>query len=208
MSVYSFRDNLRRRVLRGGVPPVGERKKCASCGRNDVNYPPPEEYWKYPRLDQGSFVSSILWAWEVTGVTEELRDAFQKEGFEGIEFESEPIEIREDNRESKDRKKLSLDKIPPFYRIKLLTAIPLHQDFIDLYDMGTCPECGATRSDWTPLKGKRILDRKGHPGTDFFGACWKGERYGSFGLCTERGKAFLEAYPNTHCFFEEEELRD
>ncbi|MDE0042854.1 MAG: hypothetical protein OXT74_12520, partial [Candidatus Poribacteria bacterium] len=134
MTVYRFADSHARRVLRGVVPAMGERKPCSSCGINDVNYPPPEEYWKYPRLDQGSFVSSIFWT-IMTGfyVTEELKDALQKEGFEGLEFE--PIEIVEDDRPSKDKKKLPLEQIPQFYRCKLLTAIPLHQDYIDRYNV-------------------------------------------------------------------------
>ncbi len=208
MNVYYFQQDSGRRVLDGGVLPVGERKPCSSCGRRDENYPPPEEYWKYVDLDQGSFVSSILWARYVTGVTEELKDALQKEGFEGIECAPEPIEIVEDNRPWKDRNKLPLKKIPPFYRVKLLTSIPIHQDFVDLYNMKTCPECGAIHSDWTPLKGEKILDGKHHPGTDFFGISYGGSRYGSHTLCTERGKDFLEAYPNTHCDFDELELRD
>lgn len=60
---------------------MGERKPCP-CGINDVNYPPPEEYWKYIELDQGSFVSSILHAWEVLGVTEELNGRWTFRGKE------------------------------------------------------------------------------------------------------------------------------
>lgn len=202
MSVYRFADSHARRVLRGGVPPVGERKPC-SCGINDVNYPPPEQYWKNIDLEQGSFVSSILWAWEVLGVTEELRDALQKDGFEGLEFE--PIEIVEDSRPSKDRKKLPLEQIPQFYRCKLLTFIPMHEDYNELYDVKPCPECGRQLSDH--LVRESILDGDRHPGTDFFGISWNGRRYGSVKLCTKRGKAFLEAYPDTHCTFTEKEVR-
>ena len=191
----------------GGVPPVGERKKCP-CGRNDVNYPPPEEYWRYVDLDQGSFVSSILWS-ILTGfyVTGDLKDALQKEGFEGIEFDPEPVEIVEDNRKWRDRKKLPLDQIPPFYRVKLLTSIPIHQrDVIDRYDVKPCPDCGRILTNHLDMP--IILDGKHHPGTDFFGVRWSAGRYGAHRLCTERGKAFLEAYPDTHCRFEEYELRD
>ena len=54
-------------------------------------------------------------------MTEELKDAFQREGFEGIEFE--PSAIVEDVRPSKDKKKLPLEQIPKFYRMKRLTSI-------------------------------------------------------------------------------------
>lgn len=143
MRVYSVRSKTGRRFLDGVVPAVGERKKCLSCGRMNVNYPPPEKYWNKVKLSQGSFVSSIFWTILTDFyVIEELKDAFQEEGFEGIEFGSEAVEIVEDNREWRDRKKLPLDQIPPFYRVKLLTNIPIHQDFVDLYNMKTCPECG------------------------------------------------------------------
>lgn len=202
MRVYSVDSRYGRRFLKGGVPPVGERKPCA-CGNQDVNYPPPEQYWKNIELDQGSFVSSILHAWKVLGVTGELKDALQKEGFEGLEFE--PIEIVEDNRPSKDRKKLPLEQIPQFYRCKYLTSIPMHQDYTDLYDVTPCPDCGRAVSNH--LMRKLILDGNRHPTTDFFGLTWSGRSYGTYHLCTERAKTFLEAYPHTHCSFDEEEVR-
>jgi len=204
MRVYSFVARHGRRFLDGGVPPVGERKPCP-CGKQDVNYPPPEKYWKNIELDQGSFVSSILWAWQFFAVTGELKDALQKEGFEGLEFE--PVEIVKDDRPSTDKKKLPLEQIPQFYRCKLLTAIPLHQDHIDRYNVRQCPECGMIHDAWTPLKVRQILDGKRRPGTDFFGMSWGDSRHGWSTLCTERGKAFLEAYPHTHCRFKEEEVR-
>lgn len=202
MHIYYFGDSCARRTLRGGVPPVGERKPC-SCGNQDVNYPPPEEYWKNIELDQGSFVSSVLWAWQVLGVTGELRDALQNEGFEGLEFS--PIEIVKDIRPSKDKKKLPLEQIPQFYRCKCLTFIPVHQDYINRYDITWCPECGREISKH--LERDLILDGEHHPGTDFFRIILGDGRHGWSTLCSERGKAFLEAYPQTHCSFTEEEVR-
>ena len=200
MRVYKFRDNLVRRTLSGGVPHVGERKPCP-CGLSDMNYPPPEQYWKNVYIDQGSFVSSILWAWQELGVTGELRDALQKEGFEGIEFE--PIEIVEDSRPSKDKKKLPLEQIPQLYRCKRLTFIPVHQDYINRYNITWCPECGREISKH--LQRDWILDGEHHPGTDFFGIRSSGCLL--MNLCSERGKTFLESYPHTHCRFTEEEVR-
>lgn len=202
MRVYSLYPKYGRRFLDGGVPPVGERKPCP-CGINDVNYPPPERYWKNIQLDQGSFVSSILWGWEVLGVTEELKDALQNEEFEGIEFE--PIKIVDDNRPSTDRKKLPLERIPQLYRCKPLTFIPMHQDYTDRYDITLCPECGREISK--TLERKLVLDGNRHPGTDFFGLTAIDGGYNGGMLCSERGKAFLEAYPQTHCRFKEEEVR-
>ncbi len=202
MRVYSIYPRHGRRFLDGGVPPVGERKKCP-CGLNDMNYPPPERYWKNIDLVQGSFVSSILHAWYVLGVTGALKDALQKEGFEGIEFE--PIEIVEDNRPSNDRKKLPLKQIPQLYRCKPLTFMPPHQDYIDRYEITWCPECGREISKH--LEREWVLDGNRHPGTDFFGLRANRVRGGTMRLCTERGKAFLESYPRTHCRFKEEEVR-
>ena len=189
MSIYAFWEgSIRRRYLTGGYVPF-ERKRC-SCG---VMHRTPEYREKYVKLIQGSFVSNILWSIIYTPhVSEELMKAFQREGFEGVAFE--PTEIVTDARPSGDRKKLPLDQIPPFYRVKLLTSIPLHPDFIELYDVTYCPECGRARSKHRtePL----ILDGKRHPGTDFF----RVEKWGA-SLCTERGKAFLENYPKTYCDF-------
>ncbi len=202
MRIYRFGPRHGRRFLSGGVPPVGERRPCP-CGLNDMNYPPPEQYWKTIKLSQGSFVSSILHAREVLGVTGELKDALQKEGFEGLEFE--PIEIVEDNRPSKDKKKLPLDQIPQLYRCKLLTFIPMHQDYIDRYDVTWCTQCDREISKH--LMRESILDGEHHPGTDFFRLRSSNGRFGTMKLCTERGKAFLEAYPHTHCRFTEQEVR-
>ena len=200
MRVYRIGETCSRRYLSGGVLPVGEVKPCP-CGRNNVNYPPPESYWKNVELDQGSFVSNILWWTLFNGfhVTEELKDSLQKEGFEGLAFE--PTVIVKDSRPSKDKKKLPLEQIPQFYRVKFLTFIPLHHDFIELYDPKYCPECGR---DITPRDvPPPILNAKSHPGTDFF----RVERYGVVDCCTERGKAFLENYPKTFCRFTQVELR-
>ena len=153
------------------------------------------------KLYQGSFVSNILWEIGYLHVTEALKNALQNEGFEGLAFE--PTNIVVDERPSKDRRKLPLERIPQFYHVKLLTSIPLHQDFIELYDVKSCPgECGReiSKHQIEPL----ILDGKRHPGTDFFGGV---EQHGWM-LCTERGKAFLENYPKTYCYFEQVELRD
>ena len=197
MSVYAFWEgDFRRRFLTGGFVPY-ERKRCA-CGAMP---PTPENRKKYVKLDQGSFVSNILWSIIYTPhVSEELMDALQQERFEGLAFE--PTEIVTDARPSGDRKKLPLNQIPPFYRVKCLTSIPLHPDFIELYDVKYCPECGAVSSKCKvePV----IYDGRSHPGTDFFCA----ERYGNAILCTERGKAFLENYPKTYCKFIPHELRD
>ena len=195
MAIYRVGQNFRRRYLRGGYAPF-EHKKCASCG---ANHPVPDTHRKYVEIEQGSFVSNILWDWWYFHVTEELKKAFQKEGFEEIEFE--PTEIVEDNRPSRDRQKLPLEQIPQFYWVKRQSSIPLHQDFIQLYDVKYCPECGlaSSKRKEEPL----IFDRKRHPKTDFFQI----EKWGGV-LCTERGKAFLEDYPKTYCSFTQYELRD
>lgn len=196
MSIYAFwQGGHRRRFLTSGFLPY-ERKRCA-CG---VMPPMPEDRKKYVKLDQGSFVSNILWFIIYTPyVSEELMDALQQERFEGLAFE--PTEIVTDVRPSGDRKRLPLDQIPPFYRVKCLTSISLHPDFIELYDVKYCPECGAVSSKrkTEPL----ILDQKRQPETDFFQL----EKWGAI-LCTERGKAFLEKYPKTYCKFTLYELRD
>ena len=174
-----------------------KRKRCA-CGAMPAM---PEDRKKYVKLDQGSFVSNILWFIIYTPyVSEELMDALQKERFEGLAFE--PTEIVTDVRPSGDRKKLPLDQIPPFYRVKCLTSISLHPDFIELYDIKYCPECGAVSSKCRVESV--IYDGRSHPDTDFFYA----ERYGIAILCTERGKTFLENYPKTYCDFIPRELRD
>ena len=197
MIVYKIGESfIRRRYLRGGYAPV-EHKKCASCG---ANHPVPDTHRKYVEIHQGSFVSNILWDWGHFHVTEELKKAFQKEGFETVEFE--PTEIVKDDRPSGDRKKLPLEQISQFYRVKLRSSIPLHQDFIQLYDLKYCPECD--RNITKNLEPSVILDRKCHPGTDFF----RVERYGALNCCTERGKTFLENHPKTYCSFRQYELRD
>ena len=146
MKIYSFYEDhsIRRRYLRGGVAslvPEGQKhRRCSLCDAS-LDYPPPESHWNNIYIMQGSFVSSILWGWEAFHVTEALKDAFQKEEFEGIAFE--PTVIVEDERPSKDKKKLPFDQIPQFYRVKLLTGIPQHQDYLELYGTNTsCPECG------------------------------------------------------------------
>lgn len=196
MSIYAFwQGNHRRRFLTSGFLPY-ERKRC-TCG---VMPPMPEDRKKYVKLDQGSFVSNILWFIIYTPyMSEKLMEALQKEKFEGLAFE--PTEIVTDVRPSGDRKKLPLDQIPPFYRVKCLTSISLHPDFIELYDVKYCPECGAISSKrkTEPV----ILDGKSYPGTDFF----RVEGFASIS-CTERGKAFLENYPKTYCDFIPRELRD
>ena len=196
MKVYAcWQGYTRRRFLTGGFVPF-ERKRC-SCG---VMPPTPEDRKKYVKLNRGSFVSNILWSILYTPhVSEELMEALQTEKFEGLAFE--PTEIVTDARPSGDKKKLLLEQIPQFYRVKLLTSIPLHQDFIQLYDVKYCPECGlaSSKRKVEPL----IFDRKRHPKTDFFQI----EKWGGV-LCTERGKAFLEDYPKTYCSFRQYELRD
>lgn len=208
MNVYRVGGTSKRRYLNGGikslVPKGQEHRRCSSCGAS-LDYPPPESYWKNIYLDQGNFVSDILW--EVFHVTDDLKEAFQNEGFEGLAFE--PTEIVEDRRPSKDRNKLPFGKIPQFYRVKLLTSIPLHHDFIELYDVKSCPECGRTLSKHQiePF----ILDWKRLPGTDFFRVVndVSGKQIGfSVQCCSERGKAFLESYPKTFCRFTQCELRD
>lgn len=174
------------------------------CGVNAINYPPLEPHWKNVELEQGCFVSSFLWAWQSLSVTAALKEALQKERFEGLAFE--PTKIVKDDRPSRDRKKLPLDQIPQFYRLKRLTAIPLHQDFVDLYNVRRdCPVCQSLRTDRT--LEPYILDGNHHPGTDIFDASWEGELFdGPF--CSERAKSFLEKYPKTYCRFTEVELRD
>ena len=196
MGIYAFwQGGHRRRYLTSGFLPF-ERKRCA-CG---VMPSTPENRKKYVKLDQGSFVSNILWFIIYSPhVSEELMDALQKERFEGLAFE--PTEIVTDVRPSGDRKKLPLDQIPPFYRVKCLTSISLHPDFIELYDVKYCPECGAPRSK--RIVESVIYDGRSQPDTDFFCV----ERYGDTVLCTERGKAFLENYPKTYCDFTPRELR-
>lgn len=205
MNVYAIYQTSKRRYLTGGVQslvPEGQKhRRCSLCTRT-LEYPPPESTWNNIELDQGSFVSNILWGRLNLHVTEGFKDAFQNEGFEGIEFE--PTEIVEDDRPSKDKKKLPLDQIPQFYRLKLLNSIPLHQDFIEIGFLRNCDECG--RSMTTPAYDRTppILDASRHPGTDFF----RVERYGVVNGCTEKGKAYLESYPQTYCRFEQVELRD
>ena len=205
MSIYNFREeSTRRRILRGGYVPF-EHKKC-SCG---VLPRTPENRKKYVKLIQGSFVSNVLWSLLlVPHVSEELMEALQKEKFEGIAFE--PTEIVTDARPSRDRKKLPLNQIPPFYRVKCLTSIPLHPDFIELHEIRFCPECGALNRKSPVPDGPIILDGKRHPGTDFFRIVVdsNNKQYASFISCTERGKTFLENYPKTYCTFHLHELRD
>ncbi len=174
------------------------------------NAPPPKSHWTNIYIGQGSFVSSIL---STLGqdlyVIEELKQAFQSEGVEGVEFE--PTEIVDDARPSKDKKKLPVEQIPQFYRVKLLTAIPFHQDYMDFFLCSTklCPECGK-RTNIGESKFSRkplILDKNRHPGTDFFGVD-NGDGKPRCHLCTAKGKAFLEKYPQTYCRFEQVELRD
>jgi len=205
MRVYKIGENCKRRNLNGIVARVEEAKACpAKCGVNAINYPPPESHWKNVELDQGSFVSSFLWAWQSLSVTEALKEALQKEGFEGLAFE--PTKIVKDDRPRRDRKKLPLDQIPQFHRVKLLTSIPLHQDFVELYNVRRdCPVCQSLRTDRT--LEPYILDGNHLPGTDIFDASWEGELFdGPF--CSERAKAFLENYPQTFCNFTQVELRN
>lgn len=205
MNVYAIYQTSKRRYLTGGVQllvPEGQKhRRCSLCTQT-LEYPPPESNWNKIELDQGSFVSNILWGRLNLHVTEGFKDAFQNEGFEGIEFE--PTEIVEDDRPSKDKKKLPLEQIPQFYRLKLLTNIPYHQDFIELYDLKSCSECGSTLSKY--MSGPLIFDGKRHPETDFFGTSYGSHSGGRY--CSERGKAFLESYPQTYCRFEQVELRD
>ena len=127
-------------------------------------------------------------------MTEELKDAFQREGFEGIEFE--PSAIVEDVRPSKDKKKLPLEQIPQFYRMKRLTSIPFHQDFIELYDVKSCPECGATKSKY--MSEPLIFDGKRHPGTDFFGVSFGNHTGGTTAL--KEGRRFWKTSENILSF--------
>ena len=202
MSIYNIGEIYeRRRYLKGGLAPY-ERKRC-SCG---VMPDTPEHRLKYVRLDQGSFVSNIFWYRLFTPhVIEELMNAFQSEGFEGLAFE--PTEIVADKRPSKDRKKLPLNQIPQFYRVKCLTSIPLHPDYIERRGITYCPECGAVQTSvrYTidDVNKPIILDGNRDPKTDFF----RVERFGASIVCTERGKAFLESYPKTYCRFTQCELR-
>ena len=201
MNVYSIGETCKRRYLSGGIksliPKNQEHRRCSLCDAS-LDYPPPKSYWNSVYIDQGSFVSNILWGiggfFHVTGA---LRDAFQKEG---IEFDQ--TVIVEDDRPSKDKKKLPLEQIPQFYWVKLLTNISYHQDFIELYDAQSCLECGRKLSEHQiePF----ILDGTHHPNTDFF----RDELYGGCLLSTEKGKAFLESYPKTYCRFTQCELRD
>ena len=185
MNIYRFFADygISRRYLRGNSTRF-ERKPDSNYQRANTNY-------RDVKLKQGSFVSNILWDWGHFHVTEALKEALQKDGFEANAFEFEPTEIVEDKRPSKDRKKLPLDQIPQFYHAKLITSIPLHQDY-------TVPVRGSLNPP--PL----ILDGTHHPGTDFF----RVPRLGLVQCCTERGKAFLESYPKTYCNFSRCELRD
>ena len=187
-----------------------EHKQCSTCGAT-LDYPPPEAYWNDVSISQGSFVSNILWTtWTGIHVTEELKNAFTKEGLEGLVFE--PTEIVEDDRPNRDKIKRSLERIPQFYRVKFETSIPLHQDFIELHDITYCSKCGyEDRGECR--EGPVVLDKGHYPGTDFFEieAGAQGGHAGSIcgsRLCTERGKAFLESYPKTYCRFKQVELRD
>ena len=144
MSIYSFwRGHQRRRFLEGGFVPY-ERKRC-SCGLMPDK---PENLKKYVNLDQGSFVSNILWNITFSPhVSEELMEALQREGFEGMAYE--PIEIVTDSRPSRDRKKLPLDQIPPFYRVKCLTSMEPHPDYIEAKEVKFCSLCGGKSSKYT-----------------------------------------------------------
>lgn len=204
MNVYGFGEDhsIRRRYLRG-ISSRYERRRCSTCCPGS-DYPVEvNTHNRDVKLHQGSFVSNILWDWGHFHVTDELKNALQKEGFEGIAFE--PIEIVEDERPSKDKKKLPLEQIPQFYHVKLLTGIPQHQDYLELYGSNKyCPACGRSKQDSRKLgrdilagTHKNILDVNHYPGTDIFGVD-NGDGIPRNHYCTERGKAFLESYPKTY----------
>lgn len=210
MGIYVFREGYGRRYLRGYCPltlDVHKRKTCSSCG----NVYTPDSHRKTVSLLQGNFVSNILWDdYGRFHATEPLKDAFQEEGFEGIEFES--TEIVRDERPNRDKIKLPLERIPKFYRVKFLRSIPLHQDCIERYGITYCPKCGYETRGYEETfcdeyeEGPLILDKKHNPGTDFFEieagieGCHAGSICG-LRLCTEKGKAFLDNYPKTYCGF-------
>ena len=184
MNIYRFyNESMPRRYLEG-ISLRFERRQCSTCCPGS-DYPEVvSTHNRDVKLHQGSFVSNILWDWGHFHVTDELKNALQKEGFEGIEFE--PTNIVVDERPNKDKKKLPLDQIPQFYWVKLLTNIPYHQDFIELYDVKSCPECGVTKSKY--MSEPLIFDGKRHPGTDFFGVSFGNHTGGTTAL--KEGRRF------------------
>ena len=208
MNIYSFYEDssIRRRYL-DGISSRFERKQCSICCPGS-DYPKLiSTHNRDVKLYQGSFVSNILWDWGHFHVTDELKNALQKEGFEGIEFE--PTNIVVDKRPNKDKKKLPLDQIPQFYHAKLITSIPLHQDYIEWYNKSHnvkhCPKCNREIAEvhLKYLNEPLILDRNRHPGTDLMRVETKGYK----NVCSERVKAFLETYPKTYLDFDRYELR-
>ena len=204
MNIYRFYEkfyedfSIRRHYLEGSSARY-ERRQCTTCCPGS-DYPKRvNKHNRDVKLYKGSFVSNILWDRGPIHVTEKLKNAFQKEGFEELVFE--PTKIVADKRPSKDRKKLPLDRIPEFYWVKCRTFIQPHEDFIEQYNIKYCSECG--RKIVPYKRPPLILNRKHNPGTDFFAL----EQPGHGRLCTEKGKAFLESYPKTYCDFELVELR-
>ena len=214
MDIYAFGEGYGRRYLWGYCPfSLDDRRKtCSSCGKIYVL----DSDKKYVTLLKGNFVSNILWggAGQIH-VTEELKNAFEKEGLEGLVFE--PTEIVEDGRPNRDKIKRPLERIPQFYRVKFLASIPLHPDFIKQYDITYCSKCGYETRGYEDRgecrEGSVVLDKTRYPGTDFFQieAGAQGAHTGSIcgsRLCTEKSKVFLKSYSKTYCRFEKVELRD
>lgn len=196
MKGYDFVSNHKRRYLWGLHAKLNE-ERCPICGRaRDI----PESQRRYVELEQGSFVSNILWAQDIY-VTQELKTALKEGEFTGIDFEE--AVIVKDSRPSSDKRKLPFEAIPSFYQVKFIACARLHSDFFKLYEPQLCYGCGrftAGRRGDKPY----ILNASYLPGTDFF----RLEEYRFPKFCTERGKEFLEKYPNTYCLFTSCELRD